>query len=389
MTLLIDVGDVPACHCDHHLEELAKALASDPNGTVDRDMWAPHDNPYLTYHVEEVTKRFQAILAVIQDAFARVLTGESIGMLAKSDAPWMRWDQGQFDATRQRLEAMSPKLYTLDDWMSLVDYLIQRYLPDGVIQSEAEYLTIRAALLGKVQANMDHGRGPPNRVDMEFIVDLMPMDFGQIPPRILTPVELSAVHIAKARAAENISDVSATIRHKMKTMVIEHVQAQVLGMPQGQYTALRQRLFDSFGQLNRDFRRIAITEAGECLNQGFIAAQKPGGKVRRQEAYKGVCPFCKSINGKVFSVVDPTAPKKDGETEVWVGKTNIGRSASARRRAGKTMEERPSNEMWWPAAGVQHPHCRGAWVALAESRPEVSDEFKAWLEARIARATAK
>lgn len=384
MTLLIDVGDVPEPACNHCLDLMAKALVEGP---ADRDMWSPHDNPYLARHVEDVTNRFQRILQALQDAFARALTGQSLGDLQKADPPWLRWDEGAFQRARERLEAKPPGLYSLDDWMLLVDYLIQRYLPEGVIGSEAEYLTVRSALMGKVQANMERGQGKPNRPDIEYIVDLMPMSFGEIPPKILTPVELATVHLAKARAAENISDISATARHKMKNIIIEHVQAQMLGMKEGQHTALRQRLFDTFGQLNRDFRRIAVTEAGECCNQGFIGAQKPGQKVRRQEAYKGVCPFCASINGKVFTVADPASPEKNGDTEVWVGKTNIGRSASARMRVGNSMVDREKSKLWWPAAGVQHPHCRGSWVAVTDDvRPGVSPEFVDWLDGLIAKA---
>ena len=133
-------------------------------------------------------------------------------------------------------------------------------------------------------------------------------------------------------------------------------------------------------------RRIAVTEAGECCLQGFISSQKPGTRVRRQEAYRGVCPFCESINGKVFTVVDPADPKKDGDKSVWAGKTNIGRSAATRKRVGKTLVERIKAEMWWVAAGVMHPHCRGSWVALADKPAEVSPEFKDWLDGPISTA---
>jgi hypothetical protein len=150
---------------------------------------------------------------------------------------------------------------------------------------------------------------------------------------------------------------------------------------------MRSRLFDEFGQLNRDFRRIAVTEAGECCNTGYIMAQSPGTKVRRQEAYRGVCDFCKSISGKVFTVVDPAKLDKDGDTKVWAGKTNIGRSAAPRRRQGGGLVERPSSEMWWVASGVQHPHCRGSWLPVTDEPPAgVSPEFLSWLDGLIARA---
>jgi hypothetical protein len=77
--ILIDFGDIPACHCEDHLEALSKALAADPGGTLVHDMWTPVPNPFARDHVEAVTKRFRQILERLQDAFARVLTGEPIG----------------------------------------------------------------------------------------------------------------------------------------------------------------------------------------------------------------------------------------------------------------------------------------------------------------------
>lgn len=383
--ILIDIGSVPEEQCDHCLDELFKALSQNPDGDVE-SIWRPVENPFLTRHVESVTARFQAILERIQNLFSEFLLGKPLGDLQKAEVPWLRWDADKFAETQRYLDSKPQILYTLDDWMLVAEWIVQRYLPDGVINSEAEHLTVRAALLGKIQANLERPRGNPNRPDIDAIVDLTPMDFGQIPPKILSPIELSVIHVAKANAALNISSVTDKARNRMRSIVIEHVQAQMLGMREGQHTAMRQRLFDEFGQLNRDFRRIAVTEAGDACNQGYIAAQKPGTKVRRMEAYKGACAFCKSINGETFRVVEPSDPKKDGDHDVWVGKTNIGRSASPRKREGGALVERPSNDRWWPAAGVQHPHCRGAWVATVEKPPEVSQEFADWLEDLIAKA---
>ncbi|CAB4137711.1 hypothetical protein UFOVP326_58 [uncultured Caudovirales phage] len=383
MTLLLDLGPLPAAHCDDCLEDLFKAMALDPEGD-EGPLWRRHENPWLAAHVEACTRRHQAILQALQDGFARALLGEELGMLAKADAPWLRWTPEQFEEARAAL-AGRPKLeYTLDDWMLLVDFLIQDYLPDGVIQSEAEYVTVRAGFMGKVMANMQRANPTPAVIDT--LAELVPTEFAKVPLRSLSPVEVQILRVAKARAAENISAVSARARHTMKGYVIEHVQAGILGQKEGTAQALRSRLFDSFGQLNRDFRRIAVTEAGEACNQGFVAAQGYGQKVKRQEAYRGACDFCKSIDGKVFTVVSPNANRKDGETEIWLGKNNVGRSASPRRREGAMLVERQPSERWWPAAGLQHPNCRGAWVMVSEKPPEVSAEFDDWLQAAIKKA---
>lgn len=390
--LLIDFGGVPACHCDAALDGLYKAMAEDPDGDP-RSVWTPHDNPFLSGHVEAVTGRLQAVLERIQDALARLLLGEPIGALSKAAAvPWMRWQPERFEAVRAELEAKSPAAYTLEDWMLVVDYLIQRYLPDGVIANEAEYLTVRAAILGKVQA-ASGGSPPLPPEQLAAWTNLVPTRFAEVPPRVLSPYEIETMGIARTRAALHISNVTEAARARMKELVVEHVQAQVLGQREGTNAILKTRLFDEFGQLNRDFRRIAVTEAGECCNQGFIAALQPGARVTRREAYRGACKFCRSINGRTFRVVRPDDPKRDGIRDVWIGKTNAGRSAAPNKRVGGLLTERGPDELWWPAAGVQHPNCRGAWIVAAPEASDappagVSPEFQAYMAGLLARHRA-
>lgn len=378
--LFIDVAAVPCRHCDDALEALHKAMAQDPKGD-DSGIWTPHENPWLTFHVEQATRQFQGLLQQAQDALARVLTGQPLGELRKATPPWLRWDEAAFQAAERRLAELPPEQYELSDWLMVCDYIVQRYLPDHVINSQAEYLTVRAALAGKIAAAMSGTNFRPAE-EATPLVQLVETEFRAIPPRVLSSVELGTLKVSQASAAQHISDVTEHARSSMKGIVIRHVQGQVLG--QSQPERMRQELFDNFGQLNRDFRRIAVTEAGECCNQGYILAQRPGDKVKRQEAYRGACPFCRSINGKTFTVVEPSKPEKDGETEIWPGKSNVGRSASPMKREGGTLVERQPSEMWWPAAGVQHPHCRGSWTTVVDKPPEGMDPaFHDWLAAKL------
>lgn len=378
--LLIDLGAVPDCHCDSTLEHLFKAMAEEPDGDA-RSIWTPHDNPFLTAHVEDVTRRLSVLLERIQDALSRVLFGEPIGSLAKAAVPWMRWAPERFEQVRLELEAKRPETFTLDDWMMIADYLIQLYLPDGVINDEAEYLTVRAAILGKIQAAAGTATIPPDV--MTAWATLAPTHFATVPPRMLAPVELETIAFAKCRAASYIGNVTETARLRMRLLVTEHVQAGVLGQKEGTAAILKTRLFDEFGQLNRDFRRIAVTEAGEACNQGFIAAQPLGSRVIRREAYRGACAFCRSINGKIFEVVAPDYPEREGAIHVWVGKSNVGRSASPNKREGVGLRERTPAERWWPAAGVQHPNCRGAWLPVMDAPPNVRPEFMVTMERMV------
>ncbi len=383
--LLIDLGDAPEAACNCAFDSLYKAIAEDPVGD-EASIWAPHHDPLLAGHIEECYRRLATLLQAVQDDFARALTGEAVGDLAKAEAlPWLRWTDAQFAAARQRLQDTPQARWGIEDWMLLAEWLIQKYLPEGVIQGEAEFLTVRAALLGKIQTAMDANHPLPDHL-AEALAAQVPTAFAKVPTRALSPVELETMHVARARAAMHISAVSEATRRAMQGLIIEHVQAQVLGQKEGTPGYLRQRIFDAFGPLNRDFRRIAVTEAGECCNQGFIAAARIGSRVKRKEAYRGACDFCKSIDGKVFVVVEPDAPEKNGDTQVWLGKTNVGRSASPRRRVGAQLQERTPAERWWPAAGVQHPMCRGAWLPMVERPEAVSPEFAGWLDGLITKA---
>ncbi len=85
-----------------------------------------------------------------------------------------------------------------------------------------------------------------------------------------------------------------------------------------------------------------------------------------------------------MEVVDPAREDKDPETMIWSGKTNVGRSASPRKRVGQVLKEREPVEMWQVPVGLVHPHCRGRWIPTIQDRPGDSTEFGDWMRARLA-----
>lgn len=382
--LLLDISDVPAERCDDCLESLFKALAV-PNGPgADATIWRPHENPWLTQHVEDVTAMGQRALRAIQDAIAAALTGSPIGELAKA-APWERPDAEARERTRARLEALTPAAWTTDDWMAYAELILADYLPDGVIRDMAEFAIVRSQIGGKIAGALAAQGRPVLPGQAAALVAALPTSRrGGLPPKVLTPVEQAILDISQTRAAIAIAGLTDNARQKVKTTLIEGIRMTVLGEREGGDEALRSRLLDSFGTLNRDWRRIAVTETGEAHTMGYVAAQTIGTKLRRVEAYVGACPFCRSINGRIMKVVAPDDPRRDGETDIWVGKTNAGRSASPRRREGDALVERSPDQRWWVAAGLMHPHCRGRWVMEAAAPAEQPDEdgdFQAWLDA--------
>ena len=230
--------------------------------------------------------------------------------------------------------------------------------------------------MGKVQANMAK---PPTAKQADSILAAMPSTVvGAAQQFALSKAQETMLDFARVRSVENVRALSDSARHRMRGVVLQHLEHVATSGPQG--SSLQTKLLDEFGTLNRDWRRIAITEAGEAQLQGLIASLPYGSRVKRVERYEGACAFCRKIDGVVATVVDPAAPEKDPDTQVWVGKNNIGRSASPKKRVGDVLVDREPHEMWQLPAGLAHPNCRGRWVVVEQAPDAGGDpEFAATL----------
>lgn len=108
---------------------------------------------------------------------------------------------------------------------------------------------------------------------------------------------------------------------------------------------IEQLLFDKFGELNRDLRRIALTEVAEATNNGYLMGLTHSQPLTILGA-DNACPFCKSMQGKEYTFVDPAqVAELDWDNMIWIGKSNYGRK-------GKDMK----------ACCPAHPHCRDRYV---------------------------
>lgn len=369
--LLIDIGEAPHCCADHALEGLYKALADRPDETI----WEPHHDPFVRDHIENVTARGLGILEIIA---GMVMSG--LAPLAK--AIWMRPDDKTLDAMWVRLREKRAEDYTLDDWLVMIDYALGRYLPDDAIRSEADYLAVRAVFAGRIQAALAH---PVAAATAANVVMSSPIAMSAAVGAARWAGRIGTVlDFARQRAADLIVDLRESTRRRLRSVIREHEERRALGEP-ATSGELQTKLLETFGELNRDWRRIAVTEVGRNANEGFVASLAPGSRVKRLEMYATACPFCRRIHGMEFEIVDPAKPNKGGWSEVWPGKSNVGRSASPRKRGDMGLVERLPSELWWPAAGVQHPHCRGTWTKVENlARPDnVDPRFDAWLKERL------
>lgn len=367
--LLLDV-DSASCACTNHaLEELHKSIAVGP------DPLRPHENIWIRDLIEEFVLSLERLSASAEDALLAALEAPGGAVMVKAGP----WSQAHVLAVTERLSKPLGE-YTASDWLVLVDLVLQTHIPgselDGLVDRFAWSSFLAGRLAGERMAS------PRVGAEVALLSLLTRLRRGRMPA--VLRAERTAIGYARARIGLYIQGVTDEMRRRLSLSILRHIESSGLARS----GLLVERLRDEFGELNRDWRRIAITEAGETANLGYLAAFPHGTKVRRVEAYDGACPFCREINGRVFEWVDAATPDKDGERQVWPGKTNYGRSASPMKRTPLGLTHREPEEMWWVAAGVQHPNCRGRWVPVEDrSAPAprgVDPEFASWLQRELA-----
>lgn len=373
--LLVDLSHQCDAHTDATLEFIFKAIGDDPPGD---SIWDEHPNPHIRRLVELFTQRGLDRSAGMEAELRRWISGDmhrpELRRPPRPPGVMARWAPAELELAQLYLQSLPVDLFTLDDWMLLVEYIAQRYLPPDDLRTEAEWLASRANMMGRVQAVLpDLPEEEANTVVVSLpSIEEATAQFG------MSAEQRAVIDFGRARCAEYVRGISEAVRGQLRRIIVDYQEAVFLGDRARAAESLETRLLDTFGALNRDWRRIAVTEATENLNQGFVAAQPRGTKLRRVEQYRGACGWCRSIDKKVVTVVDPAKPDKDGDAEVWVGKTNVGRSASPRKRMNGELVEREPHERFWIAAGSQHPHCRGSWVRVVEGVSS-DPEFEAWL----------
>ncbi len=295
------------------------------------------------------------------------------------DAP-VQWTDAEIFAWKNYLLAKPRILWTPEDWSMMVEWLLQQYWSPKWASSMADWLSHKSTLLGQIEAGL--AANPPSAVVAAAIASAIPATVAQavqagIP---VSPVTQALIDYARVRCATAIVDMGDSMKSGIRAVVLEHQQAVLLG---GKEENLTLKLFEKYATANRDWRRIAVTEVSENAAQGTVAATEPGMQLKRLERYKGVCDWCHKINGRIMTVVDAAKANKNGETEIWPGKTNIGRSSALRKKVGDKLVWREPDEMWWVAAGAQHPMCRGRWVSQGNTDPDRYVKFLAAVQSSI------
>lgn len=371
MTTIIDLADLPPACCNHGLETLFKSLAEQPEESF---IWLPHPNPWLADLCEAFTAEGQARLLATQDALLAAL-GIAAGppLLAKADTAG--WTAARIGATVAQLSKPLAS-YAPGDWQALVDLILATRLVPGELLASADTMLWRAHLAGQLDALHQAQPGmAPHETLLQLILRARPTP---TPPN---PWLAHAWEWAKARVGILIQQVSDNLRARLAGTIIGHIERHGTA----QRGLLEQTLRDTFGAANRDWRRIAITEAGEAATRAYVNAQATGTQMERLEAYEGACPFCKRINGLKVTWSDTPLDESFGWTHIWPGKSNEGRSASPRKRTAEGLVERTESELWWPPESLAHPNCRGRWLAIPSDAvpPGVDPAFAAWVKQQL------
>jgi hypothetical protein len=371
MRPLIDVSTLSECACNHGFEILHKAIAEQVDEPL---IWRPHENVWLTELCEAVTVQGQARLLATQDALFTALGIQSGPSLLAKGADG--WSPSRLADTVARLHKPLEQ-YDQDDWLMLVDLIINSHLVPSELQAITDSLVWRAQLAGRLDAAQQQF---PDLAPHEAVLKLV-MQVN--PTRHAVPGSWfrRAWEWAKTRVAIHVVQLTDNLRARIAGTIIRHIE--VHGTAQRQL--LEQGLRDVFGAANRDWRRIAITEAGEAANLTYLQQYPDGTPMERVEVYQGACAFCKKIHGMVLTWSTRPLDESFGWTHIWPGKDNVGRSASPRKMTPEGLVERTESELFWPAAGLQHPHCRGRWLARPKvTLPRGADpDFAAWVDAQL------
>ena len=213
-------------------------------------------------------------------------------------------------------------------WENLIDLFTTRLFPGEAIRQVAAAWALRSTLLGAIGERVKQ------------IGTQASAPTWSIYERILPPSGKEQLEWQRENGAQFITHLKAKTRAAVLDVLVQAKLDHTEAKP------LEKQLFEKFGQLNRDWRRIAITETAMSVESGKLAvvADQPG-----WEAVWGAgphaCQYCSKMAGKVFKIVKTDNPKKNGDTDVWAGKNNVGRSMHLFTKDGR---KRKKSELWQP-----------------------------------------
>ena len=204
----------------------------------------------------------------------------------------------------------------------------------------------------------------------------------------LTVREVRALEYVNLNGAKHLTDASLDTIKTAQQVVFEGIKKRATIREIRE--SLEQAFMNDEAEVNRNWKRVAIHEVNSAFNQAYLAQQKPGEWVMGM-SLPDRCDACgKLIDGKVYPIIPETKIRgysglsgKDREEQeffwenaVWLGKNNIARSWSKRKRTteeGETvLKDRKHDELYMPTIPL-HIYCRCRWVKINPGLQYVKD----------------
>jgi hypothetical protein len=293
----------------------------------ERPFWGPNPDPLAGWIEEQV---YQRGLVYLQ-GMLRAVTGKTTA-IAKAEGDW--GDIARIFASKAPVEDK------LSSWESLIEQFSNALFPEKSLEAAAAAWSLRTNLFDML--------GPQIKGITEA-----PGEWQKIFPR-LPDYRQEAVAWQKAAAAEHMTKLTTRARQAIRENLLQSSIANV-GTKK-----MEQKLMEAFGGLNRDWRRVALTETAIGIQNARLqqVAGLGGGWEAVWRSTPNACPYCWNRNNQVFEIVPADAPNKNSKTQVWPGKTNVGRSAHLYRKDGSKREP---DELWHPCIPA-HPNCCCQWT---------------------------
>ena len=240
----------------------------------------------------------------------------------------------------------SGKPLTNAQWAIIKKDILKAF--DYIYAVEEERIALHAMSLGRVIKGMPLGNA------LSYGYKTLKSQVDDTMAQLKSPEYENAVLFAQQDAGAMIVDLSQHQYRKIHDTLQNGIKQRASS------AQLTENLYDEFGAMNRDWRRIAETEIGNAQNTGQLITEMERAKSGEQIFMKGIssseaCPWCRnSVDGVIVALLEEP-PSSGGDqvtingetyTAIWPGKNNYGRN---RRN-------------WWISAETQHPHCRCTWI---------------------------
>jgi hypothetical protein len=334
VTLTIrDISKNTQSKINEAIETLCKAGGITVEKSDNKGREEKEQSPYRS--VRDLETRALTEVSERLDLFATLLVGKWLHIAKAKIEPPFKIDGHLY------INPRTGKFMTKSQWKEITDTLERGFR--WVFGNSQDKITALAVALGMIVRTM---------ADKESAHSLGLDALGteeQIMEQADADTIAAITSFAQAHAAEHIVDLTSQARKNIALKILEAYQNR--WNPE----ELERELYEEFGDLNRDWRRIAETEINDHFNNGYLVTElsmAPDGEYHFMIGVSSpnACDWClDNVRGNIVVLLPgPPAGSTDeitinGElvTAIWPGKSNAGLSRA----------------QWWVAAGTQHPHC--------------------------------